>query len=298
MPYYISLIADDPTASAQIWKINTDTAERIDVSPSEGTVHKAEIGEDVLSTLHKRFPAFVFHKLELEPSEYYPRIVRPYNSEPTETLGYNPSDNEKDVLFARVRSTGQLHALIGQLQQICRVVHPEGDNLKAFGHEIRNFLIIAATEVEAQWKRILDANGSKGTNTPSYVKLSKPLKLPEFVVDFPYYPWLDPIAPFKDWGSGSGPTQELPWYAAYNNVKHDREKNFAQSSLLSAFQAISGCFVLLCAQHGWDFARRGDKALNEFLRLSAAPKWSPSQVYVPPLRPNNKWVPRNYKFDS
>jgi hypothetical protein len=303
MDYYIGVMSlselgefGPVTTFSQIWKVENNRATRIDVSPSPLNNHVAGPGEDILTSLQEGYPAYTFRKLELKPGEYYPRMVRPYSSHPTETLGYNPNE-EKAVLYARVRSTGQLHTLIGQLQQICQVIHPEGDNLKTFGHGIRNFLILAATEVEAQWKQILEANGKKGGTTSDYVKLSVPLKLPEFAVDFPWYPWLDPIKPFDNWGTGNAHTQSLPWYAAYNSVKHDREKNFAQSSLLNAFQAISGCFVLLCAQYGWDFARRDDKATNEFLRLLGAPKWELSEVYVLPFG-TGTWTPKPYPFGT
>lgn len=294
--YYIAVDPQAISQEVQIWKIDPDIAERIDVTPSELNIHRAEPGEDALSTLRKHFPVLAFHKLELDPGQYYPSMSRPYSSNPSETLGYNP-DEDKEVLYARTRSTGQLYALIDQLQQICRVVHPDGDNLKAFGHEIRNLIILAATEVEAQWKRVLEANGVKGVHTPDYVKLSAPMKLPEFVVDFPWYPWLDPIKPFENWGSGPCPTKTLVWYAAYNDVKHDREKKFAESALINAFRAISGCFVMLCAQYGWSFARRGESAQNEFLRLIAAPKWEPGQVYVPPFH-SGRWSPKLYAFGS
>lgn len=214
-------------------------------------------------------------------------MARPYSSNPTDNLGYNPDDT-KEILHARAKNTGQLHALIAHLQQLCRVVHPEGDNLKAFGHEIRNLIILAATETEAYLKRILEANGAEGERTSDYVKLCEPLKLPKFAVDFPWYPWMDPIRPFEGW-SNSAPTRTLSWYAAYNDVKHDRERKFSEATLLNAFRGISGCFVLLCAQHGWDFARRDTNARNEFLRLAEAPTWGPGHVYVPPFN-SGKWI--------
>ena len=100
----------------------------------------------------------------------------------------------------------------------------------------------------------------EGKNTKDYVKLAAPMKLPEFAVDFPYYPWLSAIKPFERWVHTDSPSQGLGWYAAYNNVKHDRESKFAEATLHCAFQAISGCFVMLCAQYGWDFALRGGGA--------------------------------------
>jgi len=72
-------------------------------------------------------------------------------------------------------------------------------------------------------------------------------------------------------------------------VKHDREENFAQATLVNALKAVTGCFVILCAQYGWDFALQGDAGQRAFFHLIKAPHWQPSEIYVPPydapLRP-------------
>lgn len=134
----------------------------------------------------------------------------------------------------------------------------------------------------------------EGKNTKDYVKLAAPMKLPEFAVDFPYYPWLSAIKPFERWVHTDSPSQGLGWYAAYNNVKHDRESKFAEATLHCAFQAISGCFVMLCAQYGWDFALRGGGASRAFLRLVTAPQWEPAEVYVPPH--HGELIAKRYPF--
>jgi hypothetical protein len=232
--------------------------------------------------------------LLLEPGEYFPFMARPSYGMPSETLGTNPDASDK-VRYTRARSTGQLHALIGQLELICRVVHPDKENLKSFGHEIRNVLILACTEVEAHWKGVLAANGATGESTKDYVKLSKAMKLNEFLVDFNYYPWMESMNPFEKWGTSSSSTKDLEWYYAYNQVKHDREQHFAEAALIRAFQAIAACFVMLCAQYGWDFALKGNDASRAFLKLSKAPTWDPSDCYVPEFgHPPRK---RNYNFE-
>jgi hypothetical protein len=308
MSYYIGVIADDLVQNGyieaatisgmrngQIWKIEANTAERINVSQSPLNFHQADPGEDIITTLRKRFPFLILHKLELEPGEYYPSMARPSSTRYFEPLGYNP-DKTKRAMEARARCTGQLHALLVQLQQICQVVQPVGDNLKTFGHEIRNVLILAATEVEVHWKSVLKAHGVNARNTRDYAKLAAPLKLADFAIDFPWYPWLEPLKPFQDWTCSDSPSQNLAWYDSYNAVKHDRESNFARATLECAFQAISGCFVMLCAQYGWDFALRDVDADRAFLRLTTAPEWAPHQAYVPPSDGTLK--PKQYSFDG
>jgi len=297
MKYYSRVIQGDE-APQDIWEVTNEVAQRVDVVPSDSGTYRAAPGEDALATLRKAFSGSEFYELEKAPGEYFPCMARPSTCSPDDSPGYNPDKSDK-FLHARATSTGQLHALIGQLEQICRVVHPgKGDNDYVFGHEIRNILILASTEVELQWKTIMAANGVKKRklrNTHNYVQLARPLKLGEYSVEFPYYPWLKPVTPFEKWGRGQHPSKELGWYSAYNKVKHDREAYFAKATLEHAFEAITAFFVLLCAQYGWDFALKGDAASRAFLRLRDGPKWSHSEIYLPPYK--DTWRPRNYAFE-
>jgi hypothetical protein len=294
VPFYLQTSADDPNLP-RVWQVDATEAKRIDVTDSPLGRFQAAAGEDALTTLrtHYLLDATMFHELELNPGEYYPGMARPVAGE---SPGRN-QDRSDTALHLRASTTGQMHALIQQLEQISRVVQPIDSNFQAFGHEIRNVLILACTEVEAQWKAILKTHGVDADNTKDYVKLASPMKLSEYTVEFPYYPWISAIRPFGNWHSGTKtPTKDLRWYDAYNNVKHDRESNFKQASLGHAFEALTGFFVMLCAQYGWDFALTGDAASRAFLRLKGHPQWSFSEYYVPPY--GGTLTPRRYKFPT
>lgn len=281
-----SIIDNVSPSTEQFWAIETDVA-HMGIIPSQFATHHADPGEDIMVTLNKRgFPTEQFHKLTLGPGRYYPRMARPSSTRSECSPGRNP-DQSIAARNIRTTSTGQLHALIQELQRICRVVHPIEHNFYAYGHEIRNIIVIACTEVEAQWKNILAANGYKKAkgdlNRTDYVKLSLPMRLPEYRVELPWYPWLDPIIPFNTWVLPQpGEKQCLPWYDAYNAAKHDREKNFTEAKLIHALESVAACFVMLCAQYGWDFARRVEAAGDSFFLLAGTPKWKPSEIYVPP----------------
>jgi hypothetical protein len=222
-------------------------------------------------------------------------MARPSSTRPECSPGHYP-DRSRATIKVRTVSTGQLHALIQELQRVCQVVQPEKANYDAYGHEIRNIIILACTEVEAQWKNILEANSQKAKNRRDYVKLALPMKLGEFRAALPWYPWLDPIAPFENWvPTAPRIKQFLPWYDAYNDIKHDREKNFAQAKLIHALTSVTACFVILCAQYGWGFARRPEAAAEAFFQLIEAPKWEPTEIYVPPLGTTHKERP--YPFE-
>jgi hypothetical protein len=297
--YYVQISSSTPSAiethpwEEAYWRVDNTMAERIDTMPSELTIHNAESSEEMIDTLQKRFPGTRFYKLELAPGEYFPRMARPVSAHPEAGPDYSP-DRSAVARNARTESTGQLHALIDELEQICRVVHPIDANFAAFGHAIRNIIILASTEVEAHWKNILKANGEKARSTKDYVKLTAPMKLGQYGVVLSYYPWIEPIFPFKGWVPNT-PTKTLKWYESYNNIKHDRQTNFAEATLLSALKAVTGCYVMLCAQYGRRYLEE-DGGSSAFFQIIRVPHWEPSEIYVLPF--GSQLKERHFPFQN
>lgn len=185
-----------------------------------------------------------YTKVQSKPWGYYPRMARPLDfMYPL----YYPGLEADASPMALMK--GQLLVLLDLLQSICRVIHPEPPNMHAYGHELRNLLILAATEIEASWKGVLAANGKAGKNTGTYISLLKPMRLDEFGVSFPLFPWLPERFPFRGW-SHVDTTKSLPWYNAYNGVKHNREMEFNRATLQHAMDAVCANLVMLVAQYG------------------------------------------------
>ncbi len=281
--FYVQVAIHEPEVPIGIWRVDAVLAERIDRTESDLGRVKAAPPDDALTTLRKGIPQCEFEELRLRPGEYHPRVARRIFGD-ADGLWRNP-DNSQETKNARATAAGQLHALIEQLEHICRVVHPKAPNFTTYGHEIRNVLILACTEVEAQWKAILKASNGKRDNRKDYVKLARPMRLSEYVVALPYYPWMSTIRPFEKWRpKEDDPRAELRWYDTYNAVKHDREQDFQEATLEHAFGALTGFFVMLCAQYGSDFALTGEPASRAFFQLVGAPRWPLCDIYVPPYR--------------
>ena len=120
-----------------------------------------------------------------------------------------------------------------------------------YGHHIRNLLILAATEFEAQCVGILHANNvhSIGNhfNTNDYVKLLEAMRLNEYRFKLAMFPDYPLVMPFAHWHKAS-PTKSLEWYHSYNKTKHNREVEFSGASLQNAINAVVACTTMYIAQ--------------------------------------------------
>lgn len=305
MSYYIRAVRDLPL---EVWKIDDEEALRLGITNARGgagTYFKRAEGETIWDTIRRQATGWFepagtnpFHQNAFQPGQFYPRMSRPTNDDHDEPLGCNPGA-ARDLHFIAM-ARGQLKALTRQLDRICQTVHPIEETLSIYGHEIRNLLILACTEVEMHWRGILHVNGVDQTryNTQSYVKLQGAMKLGEYAVRFPAFPWLATVCPFGGWGNTGKPTQELPWYDAYNATKHNREGEFAKATLAHAFQAISACVVMMAAEFGTAAGLDDDAELNSFFQLASVPAWPLRDVYLNPdgcHAPD--WTPINFPFD-
>jgi hypothetical protein len=306
MSYYLRIMLGAPL---QVWWIDDTEARRIgagDPKQGIGTYFKAEPGEVVWDAIYRQASGFFgpnrespFHKTNLGPGEFYPRISRPIDQHPHDGIGWNRSAQVEADVVAMAR--GQLSVLARQLERICQTVHPQGKALDTFGHDTRNLLILACTEVETHWRGVLVANGAAQAgdrlSTSAYVKLNSAMKLDHYAVAFPNYPWLAPFKPYDGWGTTGKPTRELQWYDAYNAVKHDRENSFDRASLRNVFEAISACVVMIVAQFGLPAGLGRNSELRSFFQLTSVPSWALSEVYILPYEsPTGEWRPANFPF--
>jgi len=301
--YYLRILPNG--AWGGVWEIGQTTARNIDAVSAElpGSYFKAEPGETVWQAIKRGADSWNesdFHKIDLRPGEYHPRIARPIDPHPKDfPPGTNPGASVDSNLIAMAR--GQLTTLTRQLDRICQTVHPSIDTCVAYGHDIRNLLILACTEAEMHWRGVLVANGrpdAKQLGTRDYVLLMPAMKLDEYAVTFLNYPWLDPISPYAGWGATGKPTQDLKWYDAYNAAKHNREREFQRATLRHAFEAVSACLIMMVAQFG--VAGIGQRSeLEAFFGFARVPTWDPSKVYIVPRAPHTRdWSPIHFPFGN
>ena len=205
------------------------------------------------------------------------------------TANFLPGDsgpylNETPFTHSFIGSLEQLESLFRNLGELFRVSHPAPDNLNSYGSAIRDLLILACTEVEAQWKAIAIENHLppilKHFNTKDYVKLLPAMKLNEYGISLLRYPGNPFVFPFNNWNPAD-PTQSLDWYNAYNQVKHDREAHFKEATLGRAIYAVAACLVLLAAQFGEHNLRHFQ--LESPFHFQKIAHWEPKEWYYRPL---------------
>lgn len=312
MDYYIVTV---PTTSGVIstsWRVQDNSAVRLGIPNarnSDGCHCEASDSETIFDAIRRLFEKSkptgdcLFYRLNLDPGQYHPRMARPCDQHSAESPGNNPGELlHKDFLAVAL---GQLNVLTRQLDNICQTTHPTEKTFDTYGHAIRNLLILASTEVEMHLRGILVENGfiKNNYNTLDYFKLRDVMRLNEFSVRFPNYPWLEPVAPFQDW-KFPNTSASLPWYDAYNAVKHNREQEFERATLRHAFGAVSACAVLLAAQFGVHFSGWRASESERFFDFDRFPKWTPSDVYTLPYQDSPKfpydfiWTPLRYPFDA
>lgn len=281
----------------QPWRIADGKAMRSDLTNADqgpGSYFAAESGETVwdairrqTSWLEGQTDTGPFVRMKRDAGQYYPRVARPLALAKNANLWAPDLPHEQRYIAS---AQNQLQSLVSELQAICRVVQPAATTLSVYGHEIRNLLILSATEVEMHWRGILEANGNAGMrfNTNHYVKLADPLKLCGFTVSFHPCPDIAPYAPFAGWDA-SDPTESLTWYSAYNGVKHNRGREFARATLDNAFAAIAACVVLLVAQFG---RLALTPELSRFVAVED-PDWPLEEMYLAPQLEGG-WTPHPY----
>ncbi|GJD71349.1 hypothetical protein MMMDOFMJ_4305 [Methylobacterium gnaphalii] len=203
-----------------------------------------------------------------------------------------------DSDYNRRLSEQAILSLMQRLDDICFYVEPTAHNMNAYGHKIRDLLILSCTEVENICSSLLRLCGlSKAgsrTTTREYFLLKDLSTMSNWQIKLHRHQDAPLFSPFHGW-QGSKPTQSLPWYEAYNKVKHDRTGNFHLATLKCAIESVCACLVLYMSQYGphklWDTGSQFSATINDSysVRLEGL---DPKTVYVPEIN-----IPPNQRPD-
>jgi len=140
--------------------------------------------------------------------------------------------------------------LLKDLKNLFDYVEPAEKNLGCYSYRIHALLLRACVEVEANCRAILQENGyrkreNRDMNMDDYKKLDTTHRLSFYQVKIPFWSGKGYLrSPFSCWSKNEG----LPWYQAYNAIKHDRHDSFESATFEHLLDAICGLLVVLSSQ--------------------------------------------------
>ncbi|AHF66536.1 hypothetical protein [Pseudomonas cichorii] len=222
--------------------------------------------------------------LAIPRGHYYPRVWRGIPPRHMLDSGYNGLALNDDEQKTKTKNALSAASLFEEMNTLFRSVEPSSANDATFGHKIRELLILACTEVEANWRGVYQSNTSsskKPDGTRDYIKLMPLLRLDEWVVCLKNHPDYPELKPFENWNDSEGmTTRSLAWYNSYNAVKHDREREFNQATLGSLIMAMAAIHVLQVAQWGPGLYLRFQGNQFSIFETVTVPEYKAHEQYI------------------
>lgn len=220
-------------------------------------------------------------QIPITPGVYYPSVARPTFQNPSVFINVE-LDRQIDELRKVER---ELEILIDELEGCFQVASPDQRNLDVFGARFERIILLSCIGIEALFSKVLSDNGipPKGRfyTTNDFVGLEGFLRLPEYAIEFPKYPWIAAREPYRGW-QASEPSKSLPWYDAYNKLKHEKLLGSEAGSMRHSLDGICAYMALFLAVFG-DGGRlvAGGVDLSYF-GVVRRPRWSVLEVYFEP----------------
>lgn len=254
---------------------------------------------------------FKLKELSIEPGLYYRRVYRPLIKKSEKNLTQNeklkslenrilnyPDYIPNDTILQN-KCIFQMSILKDILLNIFKTIEPTPENLKAYGHNLRNLIILSCIEVESQLSGILkihEKTKKERYTTHQFFKLKKILKLDKYTATFPSFEALGSFSPFIKW-SKEQPTQSLIWYDGYNKIKHNSEDEYKQAHLKNALNSFCAIAILFYAQYG-EKNELWRNEIGNFVSISDNINWKLDEKLLPPYE-ENIWCPQkiNITYD-
>lgn len=225
----------------------------------------------------------------------YRRIIRPFIQ-----TGYRIPELEDsyltDVRYApdRVSLIRAYNTIEHDLIRLFEYVEPADGNLPTYSHRLYELLLRASTELEANCKGILDANGyrkSGDLRICDYHKINECSRLSDYELAITiWYGGRKVLQPFQQWSND----HTLSWYQAYNCVKHDRSTKFELANLDNVLLAVSAVFAVLFSQF-YVLSFRGHVSVGVY-HLDDG--WYSHANSIFAIKPPNNWPDEErYQFD-
>lgn len=190
-----------------------------------------------LETVIKYFGFTEYTKQNIDIGIKKKNIWKPFIDDPFKELNF--------TIVKLCRAKRDLGILLQKLQDILLYVEPSEDGLKTYSHKIRELLILSCTELECSFK---EYNLGKNKGMKDYVQILSMINLAKHKLSLVGYTNPYKCCPFEKWNS-TQPSQSLPWYDAYNQVKHNKDNSFHLATLENCINAIAANIVMFAIRY-------------------------------------------------
>jgi hypothetical protein len=159
----------------------------------------------------------------------------------------NPKNPLRKIQHLGPAYVSSFSLLVQDLLRLTQYVQPADANLDVYSHRIYELLLRACTEWESLCKEVLQIwdpwTIGVRTNVTHYQSLIQRLGLEASEVGLRFWsPAAKYVHPFM------GCTIQKPtpvWYAAYNQVKHNRNAEFPQATVANLCLAMAGLYATM-----------------------------------------------------
>ncbi len=223
--------------------------------------------------LNEFFEYKIVEKNKLEIGIKYKHIWKPFLQDDLNT--------ELDFTVPELyRSRRDLGILIQKLQDVLLYVEPSKEGLQAYSHKMRELLFLACSDLESIFKKY---NFKKNERMSDYIEILQYVDLTKYKISLVGYDNPYKCCPFEHWNKES-PSQSLPWYYAYNEIKHNREQNFQLATLENCINAIAANLIMFAVRYSAKFLYYDSDAFTNIIRSSLDIRIEYSQdFYIPVL---------------
>ncbi len=200
-----------------------------------------------------------------------------------------------------------LSLLLERLAALSQYVDLDERNLGVFSQQLRELLLLACIDVEVSFRAMFSLSVPETTEdsrltTGNYFRICEPFFLREYEVKLRHFPTLPGFRPFLAWDAAR-PTASLPWFSAYNAIKHNREGALHRATLGACLNALAAAAILYCAQFSipgtgdGDWVHEPSYVLNRWFAVDLIDA-DPATFYVPPVAIPNDRTDRLWMFDG
>jgi hypothetical protein len=222
-------------------------------------------------------------RMDIALGSYHRSVARPVYPD-TENLIIPNSETEIEL----AKSVWREIDLISQdLEQCFNVNSVSERNFDAYGIHYERIIYFCCIGIESLFRKVLVDNGvtRERMTMNDFVALKVHSRLDEVGLSLVRYPWMAEIFPFAEWSS-ERPSESLPWFGAYNALKHDKKQNEHRATMRNALHAFAGYYAAAYFALGGNLFP-GFLSTSYYFHFEARPKWDVRQLYFKP--DNGMW---------